>query len=401
MTTSFTRLAIILGLLSMVGPFAIDIYLPALPTIAAALNADIAATQTTLVTFFLAFGVSQLFYGPISDAIGRKKPLYFGLTIFIIGSIGCALSPDITTLSFARFIQGIGAASVMVIPRAIIRDVLTGVAATRLMALVMLVISVSPMFAPIVGSGLMAVFGWQSLFIALALTAIISLSITGFLLDETLAPKACVPVNIKNMIAGSKILFKDPVFMGLTFLGALGMSSFFVFIASASFIFTAQYGLSPVQFSLAFAINGFAFFAATQAAAFLGERFGMDRVIFFASFGFAAATITLFVLTLLGATQLYVLIGMLFVGNACLGLIIPSSMVMALDGHGDIAGLASSIGGTLQMVMGGIMIAAVSPFFDGTSLPMVAAIALCGFGAAILALAMRKISPPTVSDITL
>ena len=214
--------------------------------------------------------------------------------------------------------------------------------------------------------------------IILAIAAIASIVLTATLLPETLKNENKVPVNFGNMVAGSKTLFSSKSFMSLTFIGGFGMASFFVFIASASFVYTQQYGLTPTQFSIAFAINAIGFFGASQLAANFGERFGMKTVIAYASSGFAVFTIGLFLLTLAGFTSLYVLIAMLIGANACLGLIIPSTMVMAMDDHGDIAGLASSIGGTLQMLAGSAMIALLSPFFDGTSLPMTAAIALCG-----------------------
>ena len=146
------RLAAVLGLLSCVGPFAIDMILPAMPTLAAEFGATVGSAQITLTAFFLAFGVSQLVWGPWSDAVGRKLPLYVGLTIFAVGSLACAFAPSMNWLIAARFLQGIGAAVVMVLPRAIIRDTTTGNDATRLMATVMLVISVSPMLAPLFGS---------------------------------------------------------------------------------------------------------------------------------------------------------------------------------------------------------------------------------------------------------
>ncbi|MEP3669050.1 MAG: MFS transporter, partial [Roseibium sp.] len=159
MTSGLFRSAAVLGLLAAVGPLAIDIYLPALPAIEADLNAGIASTQMTLTAFFLTFGLSQMVYGPLSDQIGRKLPLYGGLVLFILGSISCALSPTIEWLIASRLLQGVGAAVVMVIPRAIIRDMYTGYQATRLMALVMLVISVSPMLVPLAGTGIIAIGG--------------------------------------------------------------------------------------------------------------------------------------------------------------------------------------------------------------------------------------------------
>jgi MFS transporter, DHA1 family, multidrug resistance protein len=383
--TSFVRSAIILGLLSCVGPFAIDMYLPALPAVATDLEASISSVQVTLTAFFIAFGVSQLVYGPAADWYGRKPPLYAGLVIFIIGSLACAFAASIGWLTAARFVQGMGAAAVMVIPRAIIRDMHTGTEATRLMALVMLVISVSPMLAPLAGSGLIKVWDWRAIFVLLMAAGAASLLLTAFLQPETLKAEERVPIEPRTLLAGLKTLLSDPYFMGLTFIGGFGMASFFVFIASASFVYTKQYGLTPTGFSIAFAINAIGFFGASQMAAGLGERFGMARVVAGATAGFSVFTILLFVLTLAGFGTLPVVVGLLLCANACLGLVIPPVMVMALDPHGDIAGLASSLGGTLQMLAGSLMIALASPFFDGTALPMVTAIMLCAICAFTLA----------------
>jgi DHA1 family bicyclomycin/chloramphenicol resistance-like MFS transporter len=249
--------------------------------------------------------------------------------------------------------------------------------------MIMLVISVSPMLAPLAGSGVMVVASWRAIFGVLAAAAVLSLLLTAFLLPETLPPERRAAIRPAALMAGFRRLLADPGFMGLTFVGGFGMASFFVFLASATFVYTGQFGLSPTGFSLAFALNAIGFFGASQIAASFGERFGMARVIRNAVAGFAAVTLVLLVLTLAGLGSLPVIIAMLFLGNACLGLVIPTTMVMALDPHPDIAGLASSLGGTLQMLAGGAMITLAGPFFDCTATPMVAAIATCG----VLALA--------------
>jgi DHA1 family bicyclomycin/chloramphenicol resistance-like MFS transporter len=393
MSSSLLRTATVLGLLGAVGPFAIDMYLPAMPAIADGLSTSIAATQGTLTAYFVAFGLAQMVYGPWADAAGRKVPLLFGLALFVAGSIGCALAPDIGTLTWMRAVQAAGGAAVMVIPRAIIRDLYTGPEATRLMALVMLVISVSPMLAPLAGSGLMAVADWRAIFWALVGAGVLAMVVTSVLQPETLPRAARVPVAPAEILRGMRILMTDPQFLGLTFLGGFGMASFFVFIAQGAFVYTGQFGLSPTGFSLAFAINALGFFAATQAAAPLGARLGPETVVRRASLGFAVATAALLAVATAGAASLPVIVAGLFVANACLGLVIPTVMVMALDAHGRIAGLASSLGGTLQMLTGGAMIALTGLVFDGTALPMLGAIAACGLAVAMLARATLARTP--------
>ncbi len=393
MSDRILRPALVLGLLSCIGPFAIDMYLPAMPDIGAALGTDVQGMQTTVTAYFIAFGLAQLIYGPWADAAGRKRPLYVGIGIFLIGSLICTLAPSSEWLIVGRAVQGLGGAALMVVPRAIIRDLYTGHAATKLMAAVMLVISVSPMLAPLAGSGLMAVAGWRAIFAALLVAGVLSLLVLTFAQPETLAKADRQPLDFAAMRRGAKVLLTDRGFLGLTFLGGFGMASFFVFIASASFVYTQGFGLSPTGFSLAFAINAIGFFASSQMASGLGLRFGSRRVIAVAATGFALTTVALFGVALAGGATLLVCIGGLFLANAFLGLVIPTTMVLALDDHGDIAGLASSLGGTLQMLAGGLMIAASGPFFDGTATPMLGAIALCGVLAFVLsrvALAGRK-----------
>ena len=378
------RFALILGLLSAVGPFAIDMYLPGMPMIEGDLDASVAATQMTLTAYFIVFGLAQLVYGPWSDQVGRKPPLYLGLGIFAFATVGCALSPTIGWLIAFRAMQGLGGAVLMVVPRAIIRDRYTGVEGTKLMAMVMLVISVSPMLAPLAGSGLLLVGGWRLLFWAMFAAAGASLLVTAFAFRETLTPSLRVAINFVNLRRGARVLLRDPVFMGLTMIGGFGMASFFVFLANAAFVYTDQFGLTPTGFSVAFAVNAIGFFSASQAAGPLGARFGMVAVMRNAIFGFAAITAALTLVVALGGGTLYVIVAGLALANACLGLVIPTTMVMALDDHGDIAGLASSLGGTLQMLVGGVMMVLSAQFFDGTALPMVAAITFCALAALAL-----------------
>lgn len=384
------RMAIILGLLSAVGPFAVDMYLPALPEVARDLQTTEAGAALTLTAYFITFGIAQMFYGPMADAIGRKKPLILGVTIFLVATVAAALAPTIGWLIVARAVQGLGSATLMAVPRAVIRDKATGPEAARMMAAIMIVISISPMLAPLTGSLVMAWGGWREIFGVLAAASLVSLALILFVLPETLHPEYRQPVRLRPMLAGAKRLLTDRRFMGLTMIGGFGMASFFVFLSTASFVYTKQYGLSPTGFSIAFAVNAIGFFSASQIAGRLAERYGMERVISLAITGFSAATLSLTGLVWLGADALPVVIAGLFIGNACLGLVIPTAMVMSLDPHPDIAGLASSLGGTIQMLTGGAMIAVTGPFMDNTSATMVPAIALC----ALLAWVSAALSLP-------
>ncbi|MEQ8294368.1 MAG: multidrug effflux MFS transporter [Roseovarius sp.] len=372
------RTGLVLGLLALVGPAAIDMYLPAMPRIAAEFGTSETAVQMTLTGYFIAFGVAQLVYGPLADQAGRRLPIFLGLGIFVVGALGSALAGSAEALVAWRAVQGLGGAALMVVPRAIIRDQYTGVEATKLMAMIMLVIAISPMLAPLAGSGIMALSGWRAVFFVLAGLGVLSAVLTLLAQPETLPKEQRVRISVRSMLRGSRVLLFDPGFMGVTLIGGFGMASFFVFLASAPFVYVEQFGLSPTGFSVAFALNAIGFFTASQMASWLGAKMGMRRLIRRGVTGFTLFTLALVgVAATVGPTLPLVVAG-LFCANACLGVVIPTSMVLALDDHGDIAGLASSLGGTLQMLAGGLMIVAAGPFFDGTALPMLAAIALCG-----------------------
>lgn len=371
------RTALVLGVLSAVGPFAIDMYLPAMPQVARDLATSEARVALTLTAYFIVFGLAQMIYGPLADAVGRRKPMLIGIAVFLFASIAATLAPSIGWLIVARAFQGLGAAALMAVPRAVIRDMASGPAAARMMAAIMIVISVSPMLAPLTGSLIMAWGGWREIFAVLAVSALVSLGMVVFVLPETLRPEDRQPVRLDVMLRGARQLLADRRFMGLSMIGGFGMASFFVFLASASFVYTRQYGLGPTGFSLAFAANAIGFVSASQFAPRLAERSGMERLISLGVTGFAAAMLMLSGLVWLGFDSLALIMAGLFLGNACLGLVLPTAMVMSLDPHPDIAGLASSLGGTLQMLTGGAMIAVTGPFLDNTSASMVPAIGLC------------------------
>lgn len=388
MSNSIARPALVLGLLSCIGPFAIDMYLPAMPAIGLDLGASVQDMQGTITAYFVAFGLAQLIYGPMADQMGRKLPLYLGIAIFCLGTVLCMGAQSGEMLSAGRFVQGLGGAALMVVPRAIIRDMSTGNEATRLMAAMMLVFSVSPMLAPLAGAGLLTVSGWRGIFAALLVAALCSVALLRFAQAETLPPAQRQRFHAGDTLQAAKRLLTDRGFMALTFLGAFGMASFFVFLASAAYVYTESFGLSPVGFSLAFAANAISFIGASQAAGPLGLRFGAMKVMRYATLGFAAFTVALAVLALTQGVGLYTTIIGLALGNACLGMVIPTTMVMALDDHGDIAGLASSLGGTMQMLTGGVIVAAMGPFFSADPAPMITVIAVC----AVLALLLSRLT---------
>ncbi len=389
MSGSLARPALILGLLSCLGPFAIDMYLPAMPVIGDSLAVSPMVMQSTITAYFASFGIAQMFYGPWADQSGRKLPLYAGIAMFVLGTILCMTATSATGLIAGRFVQGMGGAALGVVPRAIVRDMMTGAEATRMMSKIMLTFSVSPMLAPLVGSALLVITGWRGIFGALLVASVVSLTLLAVAQPETLAKDNRRPFKMSFLLKGCGELLVDKTFLLLTFVGAFGFGSFFIFLASASYVYQQGFGLSSTQFSIAFAVNAMAFIGASQGASRATVRFGNMPVLIWASAGFALATVGLLVLALSGAVNLWVCMAGLGLGNACLGLIVPATMVMALDDQGDKAGLASSLGGTLQMLTGGAMVVALGPWLGASATPMIAGIAF----AACVTLALTLLVP--------
>jgi len=377
-------MALLLGLLSAIGPFAIDMYLPALPAIGQSLRADIGAVQMSLTAFFISLGAGQLLYGPVSDMVGRKPPLYAGLAVFAIASVGCALATDIQTLIALRFIQGLGAAAGMAIPRAVVRDLHTGTDAARLMSLLMLVFSISPILAPLVGSGVIAVTGWRGVFWAVTVAAVAGLAMMATLLAETRPASERVESSIGSALAAYWLLLRDRHYLGLVFIGSFAMAGFFTYLANSSFVMIDHYGLSPALYSVAFGVNAAAFFGASQFNGTLGERFGLARLVKFGVAGCGVAMVAMFAYYAMGGDSLWVMIVLYFIASGFMGFVIPTTGVLALEMHGAIAGTASALLGTLQMLTGAVAMAVVGAFTDGGPLPMVTGMAAGALIAGVL-----------------
>jgi DHA1 family bicyclomycin/chloramphenicol resistance-like MFS transporter len=388
------RLALVLGLITAVGPFAIDMYLPALPTIGQSLHASASSVKMTMTVFFLVMGACQLVFGALSDMYGRKRPIYVGLSIFIIGSVGCALARNIETLIFFRALQGIGACAGSVAPRAVVRDLLTGPDAARLMAMLMLVFSVSPILAPVTGSAVIAGFGWRGVFWAVAIAAVIGLFLAVTQLRETRPPELRQDSSLATAARSYGVLLQDPRFVGLVLVVAFAFASFVVYLTNASFVIIDHFGLTPTQFSLCFSLNAAAFIGASQFAGKLSRRFGLAKVLKFAVVGFAAPLILLAGLTAAGVDSLPLLVGLLFIGFGFVGLIMPTTTVLAMEHHAPIAGAASALLGSIQVLTGAACAAISALFASGSPLPMTVGFALCATVAWLIAWWVLRLPEP-------
>jgi len=391
--SSFTRFALVLGLLSAVGPIAIDMYMPGLPVIAADLGTDVGTAQQTLVAFFLALAVGQPVYGPLADAYGRRPPLIWGLVLFIAAGIGCVFAPDIGTLVALRFVQGFGICSAAVIVRAVIRDLYTGARAAQLLALTFLLLGISPLVAPLAGSFFIAFFSWQSIFWVFAAVGALGLALVFFLLPETLPPEQRDQKSLFRAFSGYGGLLLDRRFMALTLITGLVQTVLFSFVVGSAYFFMGVHGLEPWQYSILFATCAIVGIGLAQFSAPAMRKLGAERLVIVATTVCAAAATTLFAFTLLDLAPLHIGLPLVWITFAGLAFVGAPGTVLALDPYGEKAGTASALMGTLQFGLGAVGAGVVSAAFDGTAVPLTATMALCALLALAITFATLRVRP--------
>ncbi len=373
---SLARQVVVLGLLMAVGPFAIDMYLPGFAAIASAFATSEAEVQLSLVSFFVAMALGQVIYGPLSDMIGRRIPVLAGLGLFVVASVGCAFATSIDMLIALRFVQGLGGAAGGVVTMAVIRDLATGARAARLMALSLLGLSLSPILAPVAGGALVSVVSWRAIFVALALIGAAVIVLVMLALPETLPPARRQPAGLRGTLASYGALFSSGWFLTAVLAGGGAQAVLFAYIAGSPFVLMTLGGLSPLQYSLVFALNAAGIIGGAQFNSMLITRFGARRVVSVALCVLVPAALALAGAEAAGLGGLPVVLGLVFVSLASLGLVMPNAMLLALEPFGARAGAAAALGGALQMLVSSAATALVSAGFDGTARSMVFTMAL-------------------------
>jgi DHA1 family bicyclomycin/chloramphenicol resistance-like MFS transporter len=374
-------MALVLGLVSLSGPLAINMYVPAFERIARTLATDTTTVEWSLVSFLAALAIGQNIYGPLSDRFGRKSSLYLGLSIFVAASLVASLATSIAALIVWRFVQGLGVCAALAIPRASIRDLHTGPEAARLLALMILFGSIAPLFAPLIGSGLAVAFSWRAIFWFLAATGLFALLLVFLFLPETFPSERRSPLRPRAMIAGYRILLRDREFMSLTMVISFALASFYAYLGGSPFVFLGIHGLEPWQYSLIYSAGAAAWAGSAQFAAPLMTRLGPERLVKAATR--AAVLVTFVLLTgtamnLGGVWLLTIAVTLLF---CAIGVMMPAVTVLALHPYGASAGTASALMGTLTFATGAAAAALVSALDNGTALPMVGVMAGCTLAA--------------------
>jgi DHA1 family bicyclomycin/chloramphenicol resistance-like MFS transporter len=356
-------------------------YLPGLPGMARDLHATSSAAQLTLSLSLIGLAVGQLFAGPVSDSLGRRRPLLAGLGAYVAASGVCAVAPSIGPLLAARFVQGLAGACGIAIARAVVRDRAEGAAAARAYAALMVVSGLGPIVAPIAGGLLLHVTDWRGIFVVLAAIGLLLVAASSALVPESLAEGARDRGGARGVLA-LRVLVGDRCYVGHTLAGAFAFGTLMAYIAASPFVLERIYGLSPTLFSLVFAANGGGILAGRQIGSARLRHDSPGRVMRVALALQLAAAVALLPVVALGVGLPGVL-PCLFLAAASMGTIMPMATALAMDDHSERAGSASGLLGFTQFTLGSLVAPLVGIAGAGTALPMAIAMAACSLVATV------------------
>ena len=360
---------VVLGALTALGPFTIDLYLPAFPVIEGDLDVTTAVVQLTLTATTLGFAVGQLLVGPWSDRVGRRLPLIIATAVHVGASIGVALSPGIEWLFLFRVLQGAGAAAGGVVAVAVVRDLFGGLPLVRMLSRLSLVNGLAPVLAPVIGSQLLRLVPWRGMFFFLAAYGLVVVVAAVFFIVETLPPARRVDLGHSTTRDRYRALFSDRIFVGVAVIAGMTFSGLFAYLSSSSFLFQQVYGLDAQQFGLLFAVNSLGIVGGVQASAFLARFVGPQWILSGALTVAVLSAATIVVLDSLGAGLTGILVPLWFFIAAC-GFSFPCTQVLALANHGSEAGTAASLLGALNFGLAGAISPIVGLFGIDSAVPM-------------------------------
>ena len=343
-----------LGLIVAVGPLSIDMYLPALPSMAEDFGVSTAFMANSVPAYFLGLVFGQLFYGPFSDRVGRVKPLYMGMTLYVIASIVCATTDNEYVLFVGRTFQALGACVGAVVTRAAIRDRLTAKQTAKAFSIMILVMGLAPILAPSLGALFLKFFSWHSIFWFLADFGALNLLLTKFFFFETLTEENRNVRPAKEVLSQYWDLLKDPTFNYPAIGGGLLMGAMFVYISSASELIMDTYGVSATHFGWLFGMNAAGFVGLTQLNQWLTNRFRILSILRFGAMMQVISAAALFVTGIIFGTDAWLplVLACIFFCIAGLGLTQPNASAIALAFQKRRAGMASALQGSLMFSVG-------------------------------------------------
>ncbi|MET4565655.1 Bcr/CflA family efflux MFS transporter [Bacillus subtilis] len=363
-------LAFLLGMLAILGPLNIDMYLPSFPEIAEDLSASASLVQLSLTACLVGLTIGQLIVGPVSDAQGRRKPLLICIFLFALSSLFCALSPNITTLVATRFLQGFTASAGLVLSRAIVRDVFTGRELSKFFSLLMVITAVAPMVAPMTGGAILLLpfATWHTIFHVLMIIGFLLVLLIALRLKETLPPEKRIPSSIGTSVKTMGSLLKDRSFMGYALTVGFIHGGSFAYVSGTPFVYQDIYGVSPQVFSILFGINGLAIISGSFIIGRFGGIIHEKSLLRIAVITAMIATAVLLTMTMIHG-PLATLVISIFIYMITIGMVLTSTFTLAMKKQGHRAGSASALLGMLPLLLGSI----VSPLVginETTAVPM-------------------------------
>ena len=372
-----TFLILILGMLSAIGPFSIDMYLPGFPAIAADLHTSVAHISLSLSSFFIGISVGQFIYGPLLDRYGRKKPMYIGLILYIVASVGCALAASANMLIALRLIQALGSCVGMVASRAIIRDIFPVDEIAKVFSKLMLVIAVSPIIAPTLGGYIVSEYGWHEVFIVLAIMASLILIAIHFVLPESMQGDATTSLKPSMIIKNYLMVLKTPQFYTYAFTGAIAAAGLYAYIAGSPYVFIEFFKVTEKQYGWIFAGVALGLIAASQVNSLLLKKFSSQQIIPVALFCQMITGAVLFIGSAYGLLNVYSTISLIFLFLSCQGFVFPNTSALSMAPFQKNAGSASALMGGIQMTFGALSSMTVSALSNATAMPMTGVMAFC------------------------
>jgi len=362
---------ILLGALTTLGPFSIDMYLPGFASIAFDLNSPIAHVSLSLTSYFIGVSLGQLIYGPLLDRYGRKKPLMIGLILYIFASISCGLAPSVASLILLRLMLAFGVCVCLVTSRAVVNDLFAYNERAKIFSYLMLIMGISPILAPSAGGIITAYLGWRWIFFTLALIAAMILLAVIKILPESKGHDKSVSLKLNNVLAGYADVITEPKFLIFTVAGGFASAGLFAYIAGAPFVFMELFGMNEGQFSIVFSISACGFILGSQTNGLLLKKYEPYNIVFFISHLMVAVAALMFVSFWLGLLNVAASAVFVFLLLFLIGFISPNVTAIALAPFYSNAGRASALFGCLQMTLGAMATVLVNAFADGTSRPMI------------------------------
>lgn len=370
-----------LGILNALTPFSIDLYLPAFPAIARDLNTGVARVSLSVSIYFVGFALGQIFYGPLLDRFGRKRPLYFGLGIYLLASIGCMRASTIEELLFFRFLSALGGSAASVGSTAMVRDLFPAKDGAKIFSMLMLVLSVSPMLAPSIGSLVITVWGWRTIFAILSGIALIDVALLVFVLPAPYQPDRSMSLNIGSIFSAFKNVLKNDQFRKYTLSGSFSFAGLFVYVAASPAIYMDGFQLGPKAYGAIFALLAGGMIGGGQLNHLLIKAHSSQTVFKTTLMVQVVAGVLFLFGSLFLGLGLISTTALLFVILVCAGISYPNAASIALEPFSTNIGSASALLGFLQLGVGSVMAAIVGLLDAKGMLPTAAVVAgssLCG-----------------------